>query len=98
MKPELQAIHAAVLSQFNLPENVVSDVAQTILLAALHWRGDELWFVTWRIGGVSKWLRPTERWSYFFDETILGFHPTQDDARDALMSAAQDQINAWFKE
>lgn len=100
MKPELKAIHAAVLSQFNLPENLVSDVAQTILLAALHWRGDELWCGPLQVGKTNRRTRG-DRFVYgwFLPATTnVGNAGTLDQARAALETAAWEQINAWFKD
>ena len=103
MKPELKAM---ILAADDTGEGYITkDQIQAMFLAALHWRGDELWCGPFEVGGVTRastpgqpgvtrgyfgWLNPEEKLNFF--------HPGKEHTCAALEAAAQEQIKSWFKE
>ena len=71
------------------------DALQEIFLAALHWRGDELWCGPNKVGEVWEMNDRSWCWYHRAVQTIVAKRVT---ARTALMSAARGQIEKWFKE
>ena len=98
MKQELEAmVEAAQSASCDTRDN--AKVLQAAFLAALHWRGDELWcgpVVVGYIsslfgGGITAGLCAQMSRHYYDSWTV-------DDAKSWLLSAAQDQVRKWFEE
>lgn len=88
MKPELKAMvaQAAGGSPYYL---------EKVFLAALHWRGNELWYGPFQIGDIAPRGACYEA-SLF--ETFCKGVSTAKEGKEVLMAAAQEQIHQWFKE
>lgn len=96
MKPELKAMVDAA-EKIN-PSRTEVDL-QAALLAALHWRGNELWYGPFQVGQIRQGhARSRTEFSWYQWGQTDGTSKDADEARDALMSAAQEQIRQWFKE
>jgi hypothetical protein len=97
MKPELKVMVDALHAQ-SCRDDSLSLMVRETFLAALHWKGEELWCGPWNVG--YSYTRPNrEVWRYGFWAGGEPFEsPTRDEARAALMTAARGQINQWFKE
>jgi hypothetical protein len=78
-----------------------------ILLAALHWRGDELWCGPFEVGGIwsddgalfedGHYINKIEYLSSWGGKN-LGPFADEHAARAALEAAARKQIKDWFEE
>lgn len=101
MKPELRAM----VEVFDAPSVILGlneyrvDFLKRILLAALHWRGDELWCGPipfgrlWDTNSVDGCRIGWARMGH-----VVTFESSETKARAALEAAAWEQIATWFKE
>lgn len=101
MKPELKAIVETVWGAElgGEWEARAKSFLRDVFLAALHWRGDELWCGPFEVGGV--WNDDnTEETSVcgLLGTKLPGEWRNEYEARAALEAAAKEQIRQWFKD